>query len=48
MARSVTGLFATWEQVDSVDGALRDAGNAAGRRVPSFWLVGNRGVRQCS
>ena len=26
MARSVTGLFATWEQVDSIDGALRDAG----------------------
>jgi hypothetical protein len=26
MARSVTGIFATWEQVDSVDGALRDAG----------------------
>jgi hypothetical protein len=26
MARSVTGLFATREQVDSVDGALRDAG----------------------
>jgi hypothetical protein len=26
MARSVSGLFATWAQVDSVDGALRDAG----------------------
>src|SRR5579872_1732009 len=26
MARSVTGLFSTREQVDSVDGALRDAG----------------------
>ena len=26
MARNVTGLFATWEQVDSVHGALRDAG----------------------
>ena len=26
MARSVTGLFATREQVDSVDGALRAAG----------------------
>jgi hypothetical protein len=26
MARSVSGLFATWEQVDSVEGALRDAG----------------------
>jgi hypothetical protein len=26
MARSVSGLFTTWEQVDSVEGALRDAG----------------------
>jgi hypothetical protein len=31
VARSVTGLFATREQVDSADGALRTAGIAAER-----------------
>ena len=31
MARSVTGLFATRELVDSLDGALRDTGFEAGR-----------------
>lgn len=33
MARSVTGLFATWDQVASVDGALRDAGIASDKII---------------